>query len=282
MTKVSFASIPGAGEGGPVSKIESANAVLDPSPAAAPASDAPRQLPAKTDGRVNAFSGGDEEGGDDDRTDVRLPRLNIIQGLSGPELKSIKMPDGKNAPDGSLILKKTLYVPQPARIVVAGFSRKLFAEKMPKFGEGKPRYAENLEQVHEFGGTDQWKLSRENKDKDGMPMSRKPWFVPMVTGLLLIQKWDGLAKEDEDHFSAIAKDGTAFAPCVYTVKSTSFGSFYVPLKSENSTGILKAGYYVRYVRLTTAQPSAKAFEPVVAIIEPTNEDVRNLARSIRA
>ena len=278
-TKVSFAKVPGAGSESPVEqeKPKDANAALvgDTPPAANSqlATQAP-QPPA------TRFLGGDEEDGDTDRSDVRLPRLNIIQGLSGADLKSIKRPDGTNAPDGSLVLKKALFIPQPARIVVAGFSRKQYSEKMPKFGEGKPRLLDTLEEVHAAGGTDQWRQSRENKDKDGMPVSRRPWFVPMVTGLLLIQKWDGIRPEDEEHFTAVSEDGIAFAPAVFTVKSTGFEGFYVPLKSEQAAGVLKNGFYTRYVVLSTRQD--KAFTPVVSIGEHTSEAVRALAKSIRA
>lgn len=229
-------------------------------------------LAPRSNAPASGFYSGEEDDIPTDRGDVRLPRLNIVQGLSGPELKAV-------GPDGTLVLKKSLALPQPLRIVVCGCSRKRYAEKMAVFGQGDPRIFDTLEEVIEAGGTDQWKQSRENKDSDGMPTSRKPWFQPMVTALLLIQKPEKLAKpEDEEHFTAVTSDGIAFAPCVYTVKSTSFGSFYVPLKSEQSAGVLKNGFFTHYVRLTTKQ--VRAFEPVVAILEPTPESVRTLARSI--
>lgn len=287
MTKVSFAKVPGAGSSAPASDPESpaqpANAeVVSPEKPGQPAGN-PQNLPVPRPSQApvsSRFFGGDEEEDHEDRSDVRLPRLNIIQGLSGADLKSIKKPDGTVAPDGSFVLKKMLYVPQGVSAVVAGFSKKVYVEKMPKFGEGKPRLAETLEKVVEFGGTDQWKFSRENKDSDGMPVSRKPWFVPMVTALLLLKKWDGLSAADEEHFAAVSEDGIAFAPCVFTLKSTSFGSMYVPLKTEQISGVLSKGFYTRYVTLTTRQKTA--FEPVATITEPTSEAVRKLAVSIRA
>ncbi len=237
-----------------------------------PTTEVPRQLPAAPAPRsLSRFSGGDDEDEPQDNSDVLPPRLNIVQGLSGAELKSV-------GPDGTLVLKKSLAIPQPAQIVVAGFSAKTYAEKLPKFGEGKPRIFSNLEDVYNAGGTDVWKQSRENKDSDGMPVSKRPWFTPMVTALLLIKKWDGISAEDEQHFKAVTSDGIAFAPAVFTVKSTGFSGFYVPLKSEQSMGVLSKGYYTRYVSLSTKQ--VRAFEPVVTIKGETSETVRQLARTL--
>lgn len=269
--KVSFAKVGAA----PVVPVEPTP------PAKAPEANAELTSSAGTDTRMSApaptrsptvFDGGEDHDENDDRSDIRLPRLNIIQGLSGPELKKV-------GPDGTLVLKKTLALPQPLRIVVAGCSKKRYAEKMAKYGEGKPRIFDTLEEVVNVGGTDQWRQSREHIDKEDNPVSRKPWFTPMVTALLLIQKPEGLKPEDEEHFNAISTDGIAFAPCLYTVKSTSFGSFYVPLKTEQTTGILRNGYYTRYVSLKTKQ--VRAFEPVVEILgELTSEPVRVLARAL--
>ena len=272
-TKVSFAAVPGAGTSAPVEKAPEANAQVVNATGAMPASTDTRvATPAPRS--VALFSGGDEDDGDDDRSDVKLPRLNIVQGLSGAALKKV-------GPDGTLVLKQTLALPATVRIVVAGCSKKRYAEKMAKYGEGAPRIFDTLEQVIVAGGTDKWRESRECKDADGIPKSRKPWFTPMVTALLLIQKPEGLKAEDEEHFSAVSDDGVAFAACLYTVKSTSFGSFYVPIKSEQADGVLRDGFYTRYIKLGTRQ--VRAFEPTVEILaEFTSEGVRNLARKLRA
>lgn len=277
MATVSFAKVPGAGSSAPVSPAPAPVAEPEVVPASAgpqtdpvPGSNAPAvQSPAPPSSQM--FYGGDEDDAPVDRGDVRLPRLNLVQGMSGPELKKI-------AAEGEFVLKQTLKLASPLTIVVAGCSRKRYAEKLPKFGEGTPRILDTLEDVIKAGGTDQWRQSRENKDADGVPVSRKPWFTPMVTALLLIQKPEGISPEDEEHFSAISEDGIAFAPCVYTVKSTSFGSFYVPLKSEQTAGVLRNGFFTHYVELTSAQ--ARAFEPRVKILGHTSEGVRKLAKSL--
>jgi hypothetical protein len=120
----------------------------------------------------------------------------------------------------------------------------------------------------------------------------------MVTALLLIQKptkaefetvanngRPGTLTEDayaalEEHFSAVSTDGIAFAACAYTVKSTSFGGFYVPIKSEQVTGVLRHGFYTRFIKLATKKN--RAYEPTVEILstEVTSEPVRELARSL--
>lgn len=223
----------------------------------------------------SGFYAGDEDDMPIDRGDVRLPRLNLTQGLSDPELKKL-------GPDGTFVLKRAVALPQPISIVVAGVSRKRYAEKMPKFGEGEPRIFDSLEEVIKAGGTDQWRQSRENKDKDGMPLSRKPWFTPMVTCLLLVKKPEGLAPELEEHFSAVAEDGTQFAACVYTVKSTSFGSFYVPINSEKVAGVLKGGFATHWIELRSQQVNGKQFEPRVKIGAATSEAVRKLAKQVVA
>jgi hypothetical protein len=277
MASISFAKVQGAGQSAPVAPLP----VNEPTPVetdalpSAPAAEVPSTALAGQNAHLSGrvFFGGDEDDApENDRGDVKLPRLNLIQGLSNPELKKLGV-------DGTFVLKSTLALPQPLRIVVAGCSRKRYAEKMPKFGEGTPRILDSLEEVYKAGGTEQWRVSRENKDNDGIPVSRKAWFMPMVTALLLVQKPEKLANpDDEAHFASVSEDGVAFAPCVYTVKSTSFGSFYVPLNSEKSAGVLRGGFFTHYVLLTSKQN--RAIEPVVKIVEPTSEAVRKLAKSL--
>ena len=298
MSTISFAKVPGAGSSAPVEAppVAQANAeVVAPlagavAAPAAPAADSSPAVRAPSSLTPSGFYSGEDDETPADRGDVRLPRLNIIQGLSGPELKKI-------GPDGTLVLKKSIALPQPLRIVVAGMSRKRYAEKMPKFGVGEPRIFDTLEEVVNAGGTDMWKQSRENVDeKTGARASNKAWFQPMVTSLLLIEKptkeafatvatsgkpgplTDADYAALEEHFPLISEDGKAFSPCVYTVKSTSFGGFFVPLKTEQTTGVLRHGYFTRFVGLTTRQ--ARAFEPVVSVLEPTSEAVRKIAKTM--
>jgi hypothetical protein len=271
-TKVSFAKVPGAGESAavPPTKAPDANAtVVDPN-----TKTPPQNLPATSttpSSLSTRFSGGDDDDEEQDNSDVKLPRINIIQGLSAPELKAL-------GPDGTIVFKKNLVIPQPARIVVAAMTKPVYVEKPAVFGKGdRPRIFNTLNEVIDNGGTDLWRNSRENKEAE--TFSKKPLYQKMSTILLLIQKWEGISPADEEHFQAIAEDGTAFAAAVYTVKGTSFKGLYVPVKSENAQGVLSDGYYCRYIKLTTRQQTA--WEPLVSIQEPTSEAVRKLARSLR-
>lgn len=274
MATVSFAKVAGAGSSAPVQPTPTAETeVVPPEAETTSPQNLPVVQPPASPVPSSGFYSGEEDDLPVDRGDVRLPRLNIVQGLSEPELKKI-------GPDGTLVLKRTLAIPQPARIVVCGVSRKRYAEKMPKYGEGESRIFDTLEEVIKAGGTDQWKFSRECKDKEGIPLSRKPWFQPMVTALLLIEKPANLAPEFEEHFGSIAPDGTAFAACVFTAKSTSYGAFYVPLISEKTAGVLRHGFYTHWISLTTHQPTKKHFEPLIRIGEPTSEVIRAHARAV--
>lgn len=274
MSTVSFAKVPGAGSSEPVAPAAPANAELVPPVAGTPAAStataaaaapaANTALVASPPRSVGFFSGGDDDG-DEDRSDVKMPRLNLVQGMSADDLKSV-------APEGNFVYNKALLIPSPATIVVAGLSKKVYSEKSLKFGD-KTRTFDSLEQVIEAGGTDNWRSSRENREIN----SKLPWFVRMATAVILIRKWEGIKPEDEEYFRAIASDGTAFAPAVYTLKSTSFTSFFVPIKSANAQGVLKDGYYYRYIQLKAAKKTA--YEPQVTILESTSESVRALAKS---
>jgi hypothetical protein len=209
------------------------------------------------------FYTGDESEGPQDLTDVRLPRLNIIQGLSKDELKKL----GK---EGDYVLKGSLLLPQPLNIVACGHKPKVWIEKVKQGVQA--RFANSLQAVADLGGTDEWRLSKENDKTD----SKKIWFMPSVTWLFLIQRPEGA---DEGYFPYVSEDNIAFAAALYTCKSTSYGNLHVPLASEKATGLLRAGYATRYVELTTRKGlKHPAFEPVCRITVPTSEAVRALAK----
>jgi hypothetical protein len=273
MAVVSFAKTPGAGQSAPVTpapaapeKAPDANAqvVADATPAtgAAPTNALATQDHAPTN--ALGFYTGEEDAQDTDSHDVKLPRLNLVQGLSSAELKAI-------APDGRFVYKGVLPLPEKFRAVVVGRKPKKYVEKLPKFGEGTPREALTIQDVDAFGGTTEWRLSREKKDADGVPVSRKPWFVPMVTLFLLIEKPEGA---DDAHFPAVTPSGRAFGPALFTVKSTSFGSFFVPLNSE-LRGLFRGQFSSRFIEVGSKQ--AKAWIPTVRILEETPAEVRELA-----
>lgn len=250
-----FAKTAGAGSSAPIENVE---VVSTPAATAAPSTALTPIVPAAT---VGFFTG--EEESAEDSGDVRLPRLNMIQGLSKPELKNL----GK---EGDWVLKGSLVLPSPVTIVAVGHRPKVWIEKV-KHGE-QARYARTLQEVADLNGTDEWRLSKANEKSD----SKKTWFMPSATWLLLIQRPEGA---DEAYFPFVSDDGIAFAAALYTTKSTSYGSFHVPLASEKATGLLRGGYSSRFIELTS-QKGVKhaAFEPRIRLTTPTSEGIRALAK----
>jgi hypothetical protein len=272
MAVVSFAKTPGAGVSAPVTPPP---APAEKAPEAnAQVTDTPAPETTTTDTRVatqehaptNAlgFYTGEDDAPEFDPRDVKLPRLNLVQGMSGAELKAI-------AAEGEFVYKQAIHLPKPFRAVVVGVRPKVYIEKLPKYGEGEPRVAKTLQEVEAFGGTENWRESRENKDKDGVPVSRKPWFPAHVTLFLLIERPEGV---DDAHFPAVTLSGKAFGPALYTVKSTSFGSFYIPINSE-LRGLFRGSFHNRFIEVSSKQ--TKAWIPTVRIREETPAEVRELA-----
>jgi hypothetical protein len=279
MAVVSFAKTPGAGVSAPVTPPP---APAEKAPEAnAQVTDAPAPETTTTDTRVatqehaptNAlgFYTSEDDAPETDPRDIRLPRLNLIQGLTKPELKAI-VPAGIQ-PDGEFVYKQAVHLPRPFRAVVVGVKPKIYVEKLPKFGEGEARIAKTLQEVAAFGGTSEWRESRENKDKDGVPVSRKPWFPAHVTLFLLIQRPEGA---DDANFPAVTPSGLAFGPALFTVKSTSFGSFYIPLNTE-LRGLFRGSFHNRFIEVSSDITKNKSFVPTVRIKEETSAEVRELA-----
>lgn len=262
--QTSFSKVPGAGQSAPVQPIAAETPVQNA--ASAPA-ETPRNLPANVPpAPVGFYTGAEDDGQEVDSRDVKLPRLNLVQDMSGAALKEV-------AKVGEFVFKQTLHLPSPLRLVVCGFKPKKFVEKT-KFGT-EPRYANSLQEVYQLGGTDEWRSSKENDRKGAGPASNKPWFTPMVTSLVLIEKPESLSDE---HFPYVSEDGKAYAAALWTVKSTSYGAFFVPLQSEKVTGVLRQGYFTHYVEMTSKKGDKHpAFEPVIKIREATSEAVRKLA-----
>lgn len=252
--KPSFAKNPGDGSSAPV-EVEIV------SPASSKAE--PTQAPAVQQTAAVGFYTGDEEGGGVDAADVKLPRLNMIQGLSSAELKGL----GK---EGDWVLKSKVLLPKPVTIVAVGHRPKVWIEKV-KQGE-KARFARSLQEVQDLGGTDEWRLSKNNDKVD----SKKPWFMESATWLLLIKRPEGA---EEDYFPFVSDDGIAFAAALYTTKSTSYGAFHKEIASEKASGLLRQGYPTRYIELSSEKAvKHPAFEPRVKVSSVTSEGVRALAK----
>lgn len=272
--KVSFAKVPGAGVSSPVIDVPASAPTTGASPEpqdksstnAAVANPTSTAL-APTGGSALGFYTGEEELPDADPKDVRFPRLNLVQGLSAPELKAV-------APDGRFVYKKSVALPEKFKAVIVGVRPKTWIEKLPQGSKNEPRIAKSLEEVARYGGTDQYNLSKWKKDSDDNPVSTIPYFAAHVTFLLLIEQPEGFSA---DNFAYASEDGKNFGPALFTVKDTSFGSFYIPINSERR-GLFKSNFASRYI--TVGSRKVTAFVPTVNIGDETSPAVRALAAKI--
>lgn len=257
----------GAPPAQPVEEVKSVAPAPENNGVPAPAGDsAPSNLPATQSHNPPAFYTGEEDE-PSDPADQRLPRLNIVQKSSQEEWLKL-------GPVGSLLLKGQVSLPLPAKFVVAGARPKIWIEKT-KFGSStKARIARSIDDVVKLGGTDRWAFSKEN-DKI---TSTKPWFMPSVTLLFLIEKPDALP---EDHF-AYEADGKLYAAALLSVKSTSFEAVWVAINTERH-GVLSEGFNSRYVLFNTYIKEFggnKVGIPKISFGEKTTDGVRALAKKL--
>lgn len=211
---------------------------------------APQNLPAtQPQSAPPAFYTGGDDGDAGDAGDVKLPRLNIVQKSSGSELlvfgfgsfvlkAAVKLATAINAP----VIAGVPTIPS-ARVVVAGIRPKVWIEKTKFGGTEKARIARSLDEVYQLGGVDKWNFSKENP-KSG---SVKPWFMPSVTMLVLVQK---PADAPEDNFPFEA-DGKLYAAALWSVKSTTYESVFGVISSEKAIGVLRKGYNARFIDVST-------------------------------
>ena len=218
-----------------------------------------------------AFYTGDE-GEPVDPADLRLPRLNIVQKSSQAEWLVHGV--------GSLLLKGEVCIAKkdvPFRMVAIGARPKIWIEKT-KFGSSvKPRFARSIDEVAKFGGTDQWKFSKEN-DKI---QSTKSWFMPSVTLAVLVEKPEGLSPEHEAHFAYVVGD-KAYAAALLSVKSTNYDAVWVTISSERR-GVLSEGFNSRFINAHIAMRTFTGGEAGVFKLtfgDKTSPELRAIASRI--
>lgn len=238
----------------------------------------PQNLPAtQPQSQPPAFYTGDDET-PVDASDVRLPRLNLVQKSSGAELLTFGF--------GAFVLKAAVKLTSapaagiaaaaPVRIVVAGIRPKVWIEKTKYGSAEKSRVARSLDELFQMGGVEKWSFSKEN-DKSG---STKPWFMPSVTALVLVQQPEDVP---EDNFPFEA-DGKLYAAALLSVKSTTYESFFGAITSEKVTGVLrKGGYSSRFIDVRTFIQPNKSGESAnfkLSFAEETPQAVKDLAASV--
>lgn len=213
---------------------------------------------------------------DIDPSDIKLPRLKLLQGTSDKKLL-------QQFGFGSILLKDLIAVAKartesepakPATIVFVKLLSKTYTERAKKFGD-PTAFARSLAEVEEQGGTVDWRESRDNPRAN----SSKPWYQVNANCLLLVQKPD--AEEDDAHFPFEA-DGKLYCPALYSVKSFAYEEFFQTIATAKVTGELrKDGWSSRFIQVVpeirAGKGNAEFAVPTVRFGAPTPEAVRQLA-----
>lgn len=277
---ISFGKVPGAGSSAPVqdeTPAKPANATLVENKAETP--NLPVPAPSNRPAVSRGFSIGTEdedEGNDPGSSRVKYPFLNLVQ-PSSKEIKNV-------APEGDFVLAKTVKIPAGSRVVIIGFGKTFYREKVKWGGKDESRTAYTLEDVTKAGGTPNWTDSIENGRNNGG--SVKPWFMPAIKAALMIEKPEGA---DEAHFPEVVDFGNGvlkqYAIAFFEAKSTAYDAFYVELNSKRkTTNLFKGGWAARFIQLTTVRgKSADAsFKPVPVVLEATPPRFLEIAQKAAA
>ena len=171
-------------------------------------------VPRQSEAVTNYDGAGDNEDGYD-QSDIKLPRIKLLQGTSDKKLLA-------QFGFGSLLLKDTVVLAKPAgedtkavvaTIVFVKLISKTYTEKVDKFGDPSG-FARSLSELEEMGGTADWRQSKLNKRIS----SDKPWYQVNANCLVLVQKPEGA---EEDHFPFEA-EGKFYAPALFSVVAVAF------------------------------------------------------------
>lgn len=192
----------------PVVEIEAQAEVVEPQ-AAAPvevkqelAAQEPKQELA-TAAPVSHTPAGIE--GEIERSDVKLPRINLVQ----------KMSDMVNAgfKSGDLVYNREIALDKPATVVVVKL-KKQYQQDLPYGGDQMPHVCDTLAEVREAGGTIEW--GGENH------------YSEMAHLQLLVKAPADLPDELEDLFP-YSIGGESWAPAMFTVAKSAYKSAAKPV-----------------------------------------------------
>ncbi len=281
MKTVSFAKIAPAEAGAAPAPAEASQTA--PAAPAAPTQPNTNTTIAPAPTQQLAHYEGADEGGVD-ASDIRLPKLKLLQGTSDKKLVT-------KFGFGALLFKDAVLVARAAQtgetpadakpaitatMVFVKLISKTYTEKVAKFGDPSG-FARSLAEVEEQGGTTDWRQSKENP-RSG---SKKPWYQVNANCLVLVEK---PADADDDHFPFEA-DGKFYAPALYSVKSFAYDNFFVEIATAKATGELrKGGYSSRFILLTptiqAGKGNAEFAVPTVAFGVPTSEEVKKIAAEL--
>lgn len=248
-----------------------------PEPPAAPAPQVPAVIP-PADTSLATTGSGDDYDGIDTSTDIKLPRLKLLQGTSDKKLLAEFGFTGFILKD-SVLIARAPQGNEPAitgRLVFVRLISKTYTERVARFGDPS-MFARSLGEVEEMGGTTDWRQSKENR-RSG---SSKPWFQVNANCLVLVEKPEAAA---DDHFPFEA-DGKLYCPALYSVKSFAYDRFFSEIATAKVTGELrKEGYSSRFILYTPAvepgKGNAEFAVPSIRFGEITPESVRQIAAQL--
>lgn len=214
--------------------------------------------------------------------DIVFPRLNIVQ----------KVGDLSNSFEhGSILLAQNeiLYTPPvkdgkgkvteagtpPVEIVVMGFKKKRFIEKVPFDSGIRSRVFGSEQEVVKNGGTlsyQEWEL----KKSEGISL-----FNPSVDCLVGIRKPDGVADQHELSFGYHVGD-QRWAVALWQLTRTSYTAAAKKLFTERATGCLRKGYPTFTHSLSTVLKCFNKnwyFAPVLIPREPSSPELLEFVRT---
>lgn len=230
---------------------------------------APAVIPPKF---VAAFSTGteDDETPDTANTRVRHPYLNLVQSMSGDAMKKV-------AAVGQFCLGQSVLIPSGNRIVVVGFGKTFWREKVKWGGKDKSREAFSLEEVAKLGGTTNWAESCEKRGNGSV----KPWFMSSIVGLVLVEKPEAA----DDAFFPHVVAGKAYAVAKFEAKSIAYDTFYVELNSKRrTTRLFEKGWAGRFLQINAVPGKGEdaSYHPAPVVLEATPLEFVELAKKIAA
>lgn len=176
--------------------VVEATATVEPKPIPAPEA---LITPTQTSSIPNGMQGEFES------SDIRLPRLNLIQKMSDMVNSGFR--------PGDILYNKELALNKPAEVVVVKV-KKQYQQDLPYGGDVLPHVCDTLAEVREAGGTTEW--GGENH------------YSEMAHLQLLVKAPDNLHAEYEDLFP-YEVDGTSWAPAMFTVAKTAYKSAAKPV-----------------------------------------------------
>ncbi len=239
------------------------------------------QFPAVTD---SPFAFNDEDIGFDD---IRLPRINIVQKVG--DLSNVFNP-GEIVLNGTMVIhepsnaQKNVKGTGPLTIIILGFRKKQFCEKLEAYGSGQQGLLLNseIDVVTNNGTLDyaEWKASLASA-KAGKGVAKK-YFQRLATALILIEKPSHVEDKDRILFPHEC-EGKFYALALWSLKGTSYTNAAKHIFTARRLGHLRSGYPTQAWSLTSKLETYgenASFIPVITPAMKSSESFLSFVREI--